>query len=366
MSTTKTPLTATAVATPASKPAYWLAVQQRDKSFDGQFVFAVTTTGIYCRPSCPARTAKPEHVQFFADTATAENAGFRACKRCKPNGLAQNQAQQILVEKICGVIKTHVDEKSGALALHDLAEQAGLSPSHFHRLFKNMTGLTPKAYQKALTKAKLVRHLEETSSVTNAIYDAGFSSSSRFYEGANAMLGMKPKQLQKKGQGTIIHYAVHDCALGQVIIAATQRGICAIEFGDKADELIASLRERFSHATLMVAKEAMQTHVEQVLRAISQPYSLANLPLDVQGTVFQQRVWQALRSIPPGQTLSYTALAEKIGQPRAVRAVASACAANQIALAIPCHRIVRTDGSLSGYRWGVERKAALLQLEKEL
>ncbi|MBX9901349.1 MAG: methylated-DNA--[protein]-cysteine S-methyltransferase, partial [Burkholderiaceae bacterium] len=193
-----------------------------------------------------------------------------------------------------------------------------------------------------------------------------FSSSSRFYEGANAMLGMKPKQVQRKGEGTIIHYAVHECALGQVIIAATERGICAIEFGDKADELIASLRERFSHATLMLAEDQMQAYAEQILQSISQPDSLAALPLDLQGTMFQQRVWQALRTIPPGQTLSYTALAEKIGQPNAARAVASACAANQIALAIPCHRIVRSDGSLSGYRWGVARKAALLKLEKEL
>ena len=337
----------------------WDAVQQRVRYFDGEFVFAVVTTGIYCRPSCPSKAAKRQNVRFFDTTSLALAAGFRACKRCKPDGISQEHARNDLIERACSLITAN----ASPLTLNDLSAELDMSPHHLHRVFKLVTGVTPKDFQKAVLKARVQAALAKPQSITEAIYDAGFNSSGRFYEGADAMLGMTPQSLRRGGQGASIRYAVEPCALGVILVAATPRGVCAIEFGDSAHDLVDRLRLRFPKAMLEPADAQFRQWIGKVLQFIEQPQGLLDLPLHIQGTVFQQRVWKALQDIPSGQTASYAQVAEKIGQPTAVRAVARACAANEVAVAIPCHRVVRSDGSLSGYRWGVERKAELLRRE---
>lgn len=342
----------------------WLAVVTKNKDLDGEFVFAVKTTGIYCRPSCPAKTAKRQNVAFFDTTQLAQAAGFRACKRCKPDGISPEHARNDWVARACQLMQ----HSATPLTLPALATQLGMSPHHLHRVFKATTGVTPKDYQQALLKGRLVKALDKPQTITDAIYDAGFNSSGRFYDGADALLGMTPSSFRSGGQGVGIRYAVEPCALGVILVAATARGVCAIEFGDSAHDLLARTRKRFPHAAFQPADAQFQQWLGQVLRCIEQPRSLhprslKDLPLDIQGTVFQQRVWKALQDIPAGQTESYAQVAQRIGQPTAVRAVAQACAANQLALAIPCHRVVRSDGSLSGYRWGIARKAELLARE---
>jgi AraC family transcriptional regulator, regulatory protein of adaptative response / methylated-DNA-[protein]-cysteine methyltransferase len=338
----------------------WQAVMARDRAFDGKFVYAVRSTGVYCRPSCASRRAKPENVAFYPSGAAAERAGFRSCKRCRPNaeGLAERQAA--LIADACRAIAAAEEPP----ALDDLARRAGLSPFHFHRVFKAVTGLTPKAYASA-HRAERVRDelTRPQASVTAAIYGAGFNSNGRFYATSNDMLGMKPTDYRAGGANTEIRFAIGECSLGSILVAASERGVCAILMGDDPDQLARDLQDRFPRAKLIGGDEDFEQLVAKVVGFVEAPSLGLDLPLDVRGTAFQQRVWQALRAIPAGKTASYAEVARQIGAPKAVRAVAQACAANALAVAIPCHRVVRNDGAVSGYRWGVERKRALLARE---
>lgn len=347
-----------AEATPLADPR-WIALAQRDKSFDGEFVYAVTTTGIYCRPSCPSRLAKPMHIQFYDTTTLAREAGYRACKRCKPDETSLGLQRSDVVEKACRTL----EQSANGVGLEALAQGAGLSTHHFHRVFKQATGLTPKAYFQALQARRLQQSLASASSVTEALYDAGYNSSGRFYEQGAPSLGMAPKAYRRGGLGESIRYAVEPCALGVIIVAATPKGVCGIEFGDSAHALIDRLRQRFMQASFEPGDAPFRAWVGRVLAYIDQPSGTLDLPLDIQGTVFQRRVWDALRAIPCGSTASYAEVAAAIGQPTAARAVAQACASNELALAVPCHRVMRSDGGLSGYRWGTARKAELLRRE---
>jgi AraC family transcriptional regulator, regulatory protein of adaptative response / methylated-DNA-[protein]-cysteine methyltransferase len=337
----------------------WAAVQARDTQCDGEFVYAVRSTGVYCRPSCPSRPAKRSNVEFHDTTHAAQAAGFRACLRCRPDGVSLEHQHNDLVTAACRAIEA----SANSLSLQTLATAAGLSAHHFHRLFKRVTGLTPKAYTKTVQERRVATALAGASSVTAAIYDAGFNSSGRFYESSVAALGMAPQQFRQGGADQLIRYAIEPCALGVIIVAATVKGVCGIEFGDSAHALVDRLRQRFPNAELAPGDPQFRAWLARVLAYIEQPAGVLDLPLDIQGTVFQRRVWQALRDIPCGHTASYAQVASAIGQPSAVRAVATACASNSIAVAVPCHRVVRSDGSLSGYRWGPERKAELLRRE---
>lgn len=332
------------------------AIRARDAAQDGRFVYAVRTTGVYCRPSCGARPARPENVAFYEDGEGARAAGFRPCKRCRPD---EERREARIVAEACRTIEAAEELPR----LDDLAERAGLSPSHFHRVFKKATGLTPRAYG-AAERAKRVRSgLAGGGSVTEAIYDAGFNASSRFYEASNAMLGMTPSDWKAGGTKAQIHFAVGQCSLGAILVARTEKGICAITIGDYPEALVRDLQDRFPKADLVGQDADFERTVAAVVGFVEAPRVGLDLPLDIRGTAFQQRVWQALRDIPAGQTSTYTEVARRIGEPKAVRAVAGACAANPIAIVIPCHRVVRADGGLSGYRWGVERKRELLERE---
>jgi AraC family transcriptional regulator, regulatory protein of adaptative response / methylated-DNA-[protein]-cysteine methyltransferase len=340
--------------------ACWSAVQRRDKAAERDFVFAVVTTGVFCRPACAARTPKRENVRFFHTVEEAQRAGFRPCKRCKP--LAQTTAEEdhaAIIAELCRQIEAA--EEMPTLA--ELADMARLSAFHLHRMFKRITGVTPKAYMAAVKAQRMRAGLPEAGSVTEAIYEAGFSSSSRFYEKADGILGMSPARYKRGGQGIRMVYAVAPCWLGLVLVAATERGLCAILFDDDAEALAAELRKRFPAAEIAPAGTAFAERLSEVLKAIDEPRLAANLPLDIVGTAFQQRIWRALREIPAGRTASYAEIARHIGAPKAVRAVAGACAANPIAVAIPCHRVIRGDGDLAGYRWGLARKRGLLARE---
>jgi AraC family transcriptional regulator, regulatory protein of adaptative response / methylated-DNA-[protein]-cysteine methyltransferase len=344
---------------PLQEDARWEGVLRKDATLDGQYFFAVKTTGIYCRPSCPSRTPKRANVVFYDTAQSARDAGFRACLRCAPDGLSKRQQQTQAILQACRIIEAQQER----ISLQDLAGKVGLSPHHFHRIFKDVTGVTPHDYFKARQISQIGESLKTTSSVTEAIYDAGFSSSGRFYENTNAMLGMTPKTYKAGGAGELIRSAVRQCALGLVLVAATDRGICTIEFGDDEQELTARLIKRFPHSTVLPSDAQFDAWLAKLLAHIHLPQSALDLPLDVRGTVFQQQVWKALQDIPPGQTVSYSDVAMRIGKPKAVRAVATACASNVLAVAIPCHRVVRSNGELSGYRWGIERKQSLLDTE---
>jgi AraC family transcriptional regulator, regulatory protein of adaptative response / methylated-DNA-[protein]-cysteine methyltransferase len=337
----------------------WAQLLAHDAQADGQFFYAVKTTGIYCRPSCGARAPRPENVIFHLTAADAESAGFRPCKRCKPDQSPLPEVHADKVAQACRLIET----AEVMPTLTQLAADAGLSTYHFHRVFKSITGLTPKAYASAYRAEIMREKLAAQSKVTDAIYDAGYTSNSRFYETANHTLGMKPGQYLKGGLNTTIRFALAKCSLGNILVASSDKGICAISLGDDAEALLRELQDRFPKANLIGGDEAFESMVATVIGFIESPRLGLNLPLDIQGTVFQQRVWQALQKIPVGTTVTYTQLALLIGMPKAIRAVASACAANTLAVAIPCHRVVRLDGSLSGYRWGVELKKTLLSLE---
>ena len=337
----------------------WDALQTRAPHAEGAFFYAVKTTGVYCRPTCAARKPNRENVLFFARREEAEAAGFRPCRRCTPDVAAPRDRRLNTVLRACDLIEA-ADEPP---ALDVLAEAVGLSASHLHRLFKATIGVTPKAYADALRLRRLKAGLAQDVSVTQAIYDAGFNASSRFYENADRHLGMTPTQYKQGAADVPICYATANSALGWVIIAATPRGICLIEFGPSPEALAKLLRDRLPEADIHEDHAAFADAVAQVTAYIETPQQGLDLPLDVQGTAFQRRVWEALQSIPPGATQTYAEVAEQIGRPKAVRAVAGACAANKIALAVPCHRVVRADGGLGGYRWGVERKEALLRRE---
>lgn len=337
--------------------ARWHAVVQRDRSADSALYYAVTTTGVYCRPSCGARLPRRDHVRFYATSTEAEQAGFRPCKRCRPQDLVTTHAAAVAAA--CRTIETAETLPS----LATLAQQAGMSRYHFHRVFKALTGVTPKAYA-AAHRAQRVRHaLPQCATVTEALYAAGFNSNGRFYAQAPALLGMTPTALRRGGSGTAIRFAVGTCSLGAILVAATQQGVCAILLGDDPETLVHDLQGRFPHAHVLGGDTDFEGTVATVIRFVDTPACGLDLPLDVRGTAFQQRVWQALRAIPVGTMASYTDIAQHLGTPRAVRAVAQACAANPLAVAIPCHRVVRQDGDLAGYRWGIERKRTLLARE---
>jgi AraC family transcriptional regulator of adaptative response/methylated-DNA-[protein]-cysteine methyltransferase len=339
----------------------WRALLSGGKdAAEGDFLYGVITTGVFCRPGCKARRPRRENVRFFRSIEEARRAGLRPCKRCKPEGEAPEAERAGIVARAC----RRIEEAEYPPTLTELAEEAGLSPFHFHRLFKAGTGVTPKDYAMALTKQRMRDGLAAAGSVTEAIYDAGYSSSSRFYEKAEGTLGMAPKTYREGGNGVHIRYAVASCWLGQAIVAATEKGICALFFGEDERELVSALRERFPAARIEPGGESLSEWLEAALKAVEEPERAAKLPLDIRGTAFQQRVWRALRDIPPGKTATYTDIARSIGDARAVRAVAGACAANPVAVAIPCHRIIRSDGKLAGYRWGLERKRRLLSRER--
>lgn len=337
----------------------WQLVLARDTSADGQFYYSVKTTGVYCRPSCGARSARPENVDFYLTTEAAEAAGFRACKRCKPNQPSLLEENAAKVAKACRLI----EESENVPSLAQLAKYAELSTFHFHRLFKSITGLTPKAYAIAHRTQTLRQKLDGKMKVTDAIYEAGYGSNSRFYESSTKTLGMKPLEYLRGGAKTNIHFALGECSLGSILVATSEKGVCAISIGSDPEVLLQELQDRFPRANLIGGDEEFEALVAKVVGFVEAPKLGLELPLDVQGTAFQQRVWQALREIPYGETATYADIASKIGMPKAVRAVARACAANTLAVAIPCHRVIRQDGSLSGYRWGIERKKTLLEKE---
>jgi AraC family transcriptional regulator of adaptative response/methylated-DNA-[protein]-cysteine methyltransferase len=337
----------------------WTAVAARDREADGRFVYSVETTGVFCRPSCPSRAARPENVRFHPTPQAAEAAGYRACLRCRPTEPPAAVRQAALIGDACRLIEAA--ETPPPLAA--LAEAAGLSPHHFHRVFKAATGLTPRAYAAGVRARRVREALPTAATVTDAIYQAGFNSGGRFYAGADAALGMTPSELRRGAPASEIRFAVGQCSLGAVLVARTDRGVCAILLGDDPDALLRELQDRFPRARLLGADPAFEAEVAAVVDFVEAPRLGLDLPLDVQGTAFQQRVWAALQAIPPGVTATYAEIARAIGAPDSVRAVGSACGANPVAVAIPCHRVVRTDGGLSGYRWGVERKRALLDRE---
>ena len=344
----------------ATEATRWQAVCARDAAADGHFFFAVATTGVYCRPNCAARQPKRENVRFYDTIAAAEAAGFRACKRCRPTGRSIADTQAEAVRHACRLI----DEAETPPSLADLAAAVGISPFYFHRVFKGVLGVTPKDYAAGRRIERLKQELDEGTPVAQAIYGAGYGSSSRLYETTHATLGMTPAAFQQGARGKRIQWTVTPTGLGPLLIAATPDGVCMIEFGPDAAALERRLDERFPSATKLRADADLAAHVAAVGAYIATPSQGLSLPLDIQGTAFQRRVWRALQAIPPGRTASYGEVAAGLGQPSAARAVARACATNGVALAIPCHRVVGADGSLSGYRWGVERKRALLEGEK--
>ena len=337
----------------------WARVVARDRTADGVFWYSVATTGIYCRPSCPSRLANPKNVRLHENIDAAEAAGFRACRRCNPGGMSIEAANAAIVTKACRLL----DDASEPLSLTQLAESVELSPQYFHRLFKKVTGLTPKAYATAARSTRLREGLAKAPTVTAAFHEAGFGSNGRFYEACAGVLGMSPTHYRAGGAHEMLTFAVGECALGAILVASSVKGVAAILLGDDPGALVRDLEDRFPKAKLVGGDSAYERLVAQVIGFVEAPGRGLALPLDVRGTAFQHRVWMALREIPAGQTASYAAIAENIGSPRSVRAVAGACAANPLAVAIPCHRVVRQDGALSGYRWGVERKRELIARE---
>lgn len=337
----------------------WAAVVARDAREDGQFYYSVKTTGVYCRPSCTARLANPENVEFHGTREDAETAGFRPCRRCRPDKPSLREQHAATVALVCKLIENAETIPS----LGELAEHAGLSPHYFHRLFKAVTGLTPKEYAEAHRTRRFRNELQQDKTITAAIHDAGYNANSRFYEKSGEILGMTPSRYRAGGENTDIRFAIGECSLGSILVACSEQGVCAIFLGDDPDALVQELQDRFSRANLIGGDHQFEKRVAQVVGFVETPAIGLDLPLDIRGTAFQRRVWQALCEIPAGDTASYLEIAKRIGAPKSVRAVARACAANKLAVAIPCHRIVRNDGSLSGYRWGVERKRKLLQRE---
>lgn len=344
--------------------ACWRAVQARDPNADGSFYYAVASTGVFCRPSCAARRPRRENVSFHRTPAEALAAGFRPCKRCKPEAAPAAQRRAQLAAELCRFIDDSLEREGALPGLQQLAEHAGISPHHLHRAFKAVTGLTPRAYGAAQKARRLRAELEQDASVTSASYRAGFGSSSRLHSASRERLGMTPSRYRKGGLDEQIEFAVGQCSLGALLVAATERGLCAILLGESALELEQDLRQRFARARVRPAGAGFRERLAQVVQLVEQPQLGLSLPLDVRGTAFQERVWQALQAIPAGSTQSYQQVAAALGSPRAVRAVARACAANPLAVAVPCHRVLRSDGALSGYRWGIERKRELLERER--
>ena len=339
----------------------WHAVVERDTSADGCFYYGVKTTGIFCRPSCSSRLPNRENIEYFISSQEAKASGYRECKKCKPTETSIKEETQQKVIKACRII-----ENSNEIPkLADLAKEVGLSAYHFHRLFKKHIGVTPKQFASNYRSKRLKDNLKSRDSITEALYEAGYSSSSGLYNKNQDQLSMKPKEYKAGGIGITIQYGVAECILGWVIVAATDIGICSVELGDDPETLPKQLQDRFPKAMLIKAGPGFTRLVKEVVNFIKSPSDNFNLPLDIQGTAFQQQVWNILRQIKPGETMNYSEVAEKIGNPEAVRAVASACSSNKLAVVIPCHRVISKDGKLTGYRWGLDRKKILLENEKE-
>lgn len=340
---------------------HWQAVLERDKGQDGAFVYAVRSTGIYCRPSCPSRRPHREHVVFFTQPAVAEQAGFRPCRRCHPQTIVAPEPHLALVERICRALV----EQETTPTLEELAATFHLSPYHLQRVFKRVVGVTPRQYADSQRVQRFKARLRDGDDVTPALYDAGYGSSSSVYEQSADQLGMTPGAYRRGGKTMTISYTLVPCSLGRLLVAATERGICAVRLGESDAALEATLRAEFPAATVARDDAALGEVVATLLRHLAGEQPHLDLPLDIQATAFQRQVWEALRAIPYGATRSYGAVAATIGRPTAVRAVARACATNPVALVVPCHRVVREDGSMGGYRWGIERKEALLQGEQQ-
>jgi len=345
---------------PVSDDRAWRAVVQRDKRFDGAFVYAVRSTGVYCKPSCASRQPLRTNVQFFATVDDAEAAGFRSCLRCRPR--QQASASDASIERACAFLDRHADR---VVPLQELASHVKLSPSHLQRSFKRATGFSPKEYQDARRVRALKSRLRAGDSVSRATYEAGFGSSSRVYERADRELGMTPAAFRRGGRGVAIAYTIAGTPLGRVLVATTERGVCAVELGATDDEVLAALNQDFPQASITRGDNEHAEWISAVVSAVRDPRQagIARVPLDMQGTAFQQQVWRALRDIPPGTRRSYAEVAKAIGRPTASRAVARACATNRLAVVVPCHRVVRGDGDLAGYKWGTERKKRLLDSE---
>ena len=339
---------------------YWQAVLARDHTYDGTFVFAVRSTGIYCNPSCPSRRPKRERVVFFSLPEAAEEAGFRACRRCHPGEASLLKTQVELIQRACRYIEAHLDEP---LTLATLSAQVHLSPYHLQRVFKRVMGITPRQYAEACRLGQLKAELREGEPVTRALYDVGYGSSSRLYERVPSQLGMTPTVYRRGGKGMNINYTIVDCLLGRLLVAATEQGICAVSLGDTDATLETALASEYPAAEIRRDGGDLNLWINAILEYLNGQQPHLNLPLDVQATAFQWRIWEELRSIPYGGTRSYSEIALAVGNPRAARAVARACASNPVALVIPCHRVVREDGSSGGYRWGAERKRRLLAQE---
>ena len=341
----------------------WTAVMARDARMDGQFVYAVASTGVYCRPSCPSRRPRREGVRFFPGPTEAEGAGFRACRRCRPRSAKSEEAR--LVERVSAYLEEHLDEP---VTLEELGREVGMSPWHLQRTFKRLTGVSPRELARARRLDKLKERLQQGDDVTTATYEAGFGSGSRVYEQSDARLGMTPATYRRGGPGMRIRYGTAPSPLGRLLVAMTDRGVCSVQLGDSDEELAAALRREYPRAEIECAgeeDEGLRRRLDEVVRHLEGASPDLRLPLDVQATAFQERVWKALREIPYGETRSYGEIAAALGRPGAARAVAQACASNRAALVIPCHRVVRGDGEPGGYRWGEERKQRILARERE-
>lgn len=345
---------------PDIREEFWNAVQLKDRTFDGRFVFAVSSTRIYCRPSCPSRRPKRENVSFFAFPAAAESAGFRACLRCHPDDVRTTDPQIEMVQQVCRLVETSDGEP---LTLEALSVQVGVSSFHLQRTFKSIMGMSPSEYAETGRVDKFKQSVQAGEKITDAIYDAGFGSSSRLYELASSQLGMTPATYGKRGQGAVIRYAIADSPLGRLLVAATDKGVCSVRLGDSDDALTKELRQEFSAAEIHLDESRLRPALTAVVDHLNDKTPRIDLPLDIRATAFQRQVWEQLQKIPAGDTYSYTQVAKGIGQEKAIRAVARACASNPVALVIPCHRVIREDKSLGGYRWGLDRKKKLLERE---
>ena len=358
MSTQPTPLTP-AIPGIARKRCL-AAVALRDAQMDGAFVYAVRTTGVYCRPSCPSRRPRQREILLFGQPEAAEQAGFRACRRCQPRD-ARRSPQANLVRRVCGEIESNAD---GKVSLRALAEATGLSAAHLQRTFRQAMGITPRQYADALRVARFKSELRKGKDVTTALHEVSYGSSSRLYEKSDEQLGMTPATYRRGGLGMKITYTIAPCSLGRVLVAATERGISAVYLGDRDSELVAALRKEYPRAEIRSGSGEHSNWVRAIVRHLAGTNPRLDLPTDVMATAFQRRVWEALRSIPLGETRTYSEVAKSIGQPSAIRAVARACATNPVSIVVPCHRVIRADGSAAGYRWGIERKRTLLEQEQ--
>lgn len=340
----------------------WRAVQSRDARLNGIFFYGVRSTGIYCKPSCPSRRPRREQVVFFTSPDLAESSGFRACLRCEPRRRSSPSPQVEIVLRACRAIEAHIEE---AVSLKLLSAELGVNQTHLHRTFKSVTGVTPRQYAASVRLGQFKSGIKKGRGVTGAMYEAGYGSSSRLYERAGEQLGMTPATYRRGGAGMMIRYTIVACHLGRMLVAATARGVCAISFGEDDRELASSLASEYPAAEIRLDDKTLTLWVDQLLEHIRGSHPALDLPVDVQATAFQLRVWEELRKIPYGSTRTYGEIADALGRPTATRAVARACATNPVALVTPCHRVIRADGGASGYRWGIERKKSLLGEERK-